>query len=156
VAFHETDAMGVVYHANYLRHFETARIAWMDAHHRPYREYVAAGRHWATTHAEIDYHQPARFDDTLEIATWPEWVRGASLRMAYRLGREDGALLVSGATEHALVDLEGRVRRLERADREALQATTGDGGGGEADPLSRPGDSPPGAGVPPPGAPTSG
>lgn len=127
VAFHETDAMGVVYHANYLRHFETARILWMDEHHRPYREYVGAGRHWATTHAEIDYHQPARFDDAIEVTTWPEWVRGASLRMAYRLVRSDGTLLVSGATDHALVDLEGRVRRLDRADRAALQATTAGG-----------------------------
>lgn len=126
VAFHETDAMGVVYHANYLRHFETARIAWMDAHHRPYQEYVVAGRHWATTHAELDYHQAARFDDRIRITTWPEWVRGASLRMGYRLVRADGTLLVSGATEHALVDLDGRVRRLDRRDREALRATLGE------------------------------
>ncbi|MDX1649101.1 MAG: thioesterase family protein [Myxococcota bacterium] len=128
VAFHETDAMGVVHHANYLRHFETARIAWMDAHHRPYRDYVAAGRHWATTRAEIDYHLPARFDDTLDVTTWPAWVRGASLRMAYRLARADGTLLVTGATDHALVDLDGRVRRLDRADRDALQATVGGSG----------------------------
>ena len=30
VPFFETDAMGIVHHANYVRYLELARVAWMD------------------------------------------------------------------------------------------------------------------------------
>ena len=35
VQFFETDAMGIVHHANYVRYLEMARIEWMDLHDRP-------------------------------------------------------------------------------------------------------------------------
>jgi acyl-CoA thioester hydrolase len=119
VPFYETDAMGIVHHANYLRYLEIARVAWMDAHDRPYRDYVADGLHFATTHVEIDYQRSAAFDDMLEISTWMEWVRGASLRMAYVVKRQ-GEVLAVAATEHAMVDLEGRPRRIPRERRDLL------------------------------------
>ncbi len=119
VPFYETDAMGIVHHANFVRYLELARVAWMDAHDRPYREYVAEGLHFATTRVEVDYRRSAAFDDVLEISTWLEWVRGASLRMAYTVQRGDEILAV-GATEHAMVGLDGRPRRIPRERRERL------------------------------------
>ena len=47
-------------------------------------------------------------------------MRGASLRMAYVL-RCGGVDVATGATEHAAVDLEGRVRRLPRERVERLR-----------------------------------
>ena len=119
VGFHETDAMGIVHHANYLRHFENARVVWLERNDRGYPAWIAADLHFAVTRVEIDYRRPARFDDRLEITTWLEWVRGASLAMAYAIACR-GALLVEGRTEHASVNDEGRVRRIPRADRERL------------------------------------
>ena len=119
VAFYETDAMGIVHHANYVRFLELVRVAWMDEHDRPYRAYVEEGLHFATTRVELDYLRSAAFDDVLEIATWLEWVRGASLSMGYEVRRDD-ALLVVGSSEHAMVDLEGRPRRIPRERRELL------------------------------------
>jgi acyl-CoA thioester hydrolase len=119
VPFYETDAMGIVHHANYVNYLELARVAWMDEHDRPYREYVAEGLHFATTHVELDYRRSAAFDDVIEISTWMEWVRGASLRMAYSVHRGQEILAV-GATEHALVDLDGRPRRIPKERRERL------------------------------------
>jgi len=121
VAFFETDAMGIVHHANYVRYFELARIAWMDEHDRPYREYVAANRHFATTLVEVRYQRSAAFDDELAIECWLEWVRGASLRMAYEI-RCRGEIAVTGATEHALVDGSGRVTRIPKERRASLRA----------------------------------
>lgn len=111
VAFFETDAMGIVHHANYVRFFELARIAWMDEHDRPYREYVEQNRHFATTHVTVFYARSAAFDETLEIDCWVEWVRGASLCMAYEIRRDD-LVLVTGSTEHAMVDGTGRPTRI--------------------------------------------
>jgi acyl-CoA thioester hydrolase len=122
VSFHETDAMGVVHHANYLRFFEQARVIWLEEHDRPYADYIAMGLHFAVTRAEIDHLLPARFDDRLVITTWADWVRGASLRMAYLVDCE-GQRLASGATEHAAFDIEeGRVRRIPPEARMRLMA----------------------------------
>ena len=120
VPFYETDGMRIVHHANYVRYLEIARVTWMDEHDRPYREYVAEGLHFATTRVELDYRRSAVFDDMIEIATWMEWVRGASLRMAYDLRRGD-VILAVGATEHAMVDLDGRPRRIPKERRELLK-----------------------------------
>jgi acyl-CoA thioester hydrolase len=121
VPFYETDAMGVVHHSNYVRYLELARIVWLDDHHRPYREYVAEGLHFATTRVEVDYLRPAAYDDVLRVSTWLEWVRGASLRMAYEIRCGDVAVC-RAATEHAVVDLDGRLRRIPRERRAELAA----------------------------------
>jgi acyl-CoA thioester hydrolase len=121
VPFYETDAMGIVHHSNYVRYLELGRIRWLDEHDRPYRETVARGYHYATTRVEIDYLRPAGYDDVVEIRTWLEQVRGASLRMAYQLHRA-GELLATASTEHALVDFEGRPRRIPREHRARLAA----------------------------------
>jgi acyl-CoA thioesterase FadM len=64
-----------------------------------------------------------RFDDEVEIAVWLAWARGASLRMEYALSRIDAAgaqLVARAATEHAMVDTAGRVRRIPEAQRRAM------------------------------------
>ncbi len=111
--------MGIVHHANYVKYLELARVIWMDEHHRPYREYVAEGLHFATTRVEVDYRAPARFDDVLEITTWMEQLRGASLRMAYRVVCGE-ALVAVASSDHAMVDETGRPRRIPRGEREQL------------------------------------
>jgi len=121
VAFYETDAMGIVHHSNYVRFLELARVVWMDEHDRPYREYAALGLHFATTAVELRYHRSAAFDDVLTVTTWMEWVKRASLRMAYQI-RRAGELVASGATEHAMVDPTGHPRGIP-AERRAVLLT---------------------------------
>ncbi len=121
VAFHETDAMGIVHHSNYVRYLEVARVHWLDEHDRPYRDYVEAGHHFATTRLDLRYHRAAAFDELLNVQTWLEWVRGVSLAMAYEVTR-GGDRILSGSSEHALVDLGGRLSRIPPERRSALRA----------------------------------
>ena len=121
VPFYETDAMGIVHHANYVRYLEIARIAWMDEHDRPYREYVQDGLHFSTTRVDLRYVRSASFDDQLDVTTWLEWVGGASLGMAYEIDR-DGTRIAEGITEHAMVDTNGRPRRIPAERRASLSA----------------------------------
>ena len=120
VAFFETDAMGIVHHANYVRHLELARIHWLDEHDQPYRVYAEQGLHYATTHMEIDYHRSTGFDDVIEISAWLDWVHGASMRIDYAL-RCDGACVATASTVHAMVNREGHVRRIPRERVENLR-----------------------------------
>jgi acyl-CoA thioester hydrolase len=119
VPFFDTDAMRVVHHANYVKYLELARVRLFDEHHRPYTEYLADGLHFAVTRVELDYHQAARFDDRIEVTAWLRWVRGASLCAGYVINR-GGAVLVSGSTEHALVNEQGRLRRIPKPLRAEL------------------------------------
>jgi acyl-CoA thioester hydrolase len=119
VPFYETDAMGVVHHSNYVRYLEIARITWLDEHDQPYAKYIESGRHFATTRVEVDYRRALRFDDSVEVVVWLEWVRNASLRLAYELRCED-AVVATAATEHASVDVQGRARRIPRERRDAF------------------------------------
>jgi len=123
VTFYETDAMGIVHHSNYLRFFELARVKWLEEHDQPYTAYMESGLHFATTRSEVIYHRSARFDDGLEITTWMAWVRGASLCMEYTVVC-NGELIASGATEHAAVNDQGRVRRIPSDRRRSLQAAS--------------------------------
>ena len=120
VGFFETDGMGIVHHSNYLRFCENARVVWLETHDKSYTEWIEMGLHFAVTRVELDYKEPARFDDLLQVTTWLEWVRGASLAMAYQIVRDD-RLLLTGRTEHASINDEGRVRRLPRPDRDRLK-----------------------------------
>lgn len=135
VPFYETDAMGIVHHANHVRWLELARVVWMDEHDRPYRLYLAEGTHFATTRVEVDYLGAARFDDEVEIETWLAAVGRVSLRMDYRV-RCRGLPVAAASTGHAFVDDAGRPKRLARERLEALRALApaeGRGGRGRAD-----------------------
>ena len=126
VPFYETDAMGVVHHSNFVRYLEEARVAWLDDYDQPYSAYVEQGFHFATTRVEVDYRQSVRIDERVEVAVWAEWVRGASLRLAYTLHVGD-RLVATAATEHAAVDPTGAVRRIPKERRESLRAQVATG-----------------------------
>ena len=113
VPFFDTDAMGIVHHANYLHYLEIARIRWLEEHDQRYTLYTAQGYHFATTRVEIDYQKSARFDDNIQIYVWLEWIRGASLHLAYEI-RHDGERVAVASTTHAVVNDDGRVRRLSK------------------------------------------
>jgi acyl-CoA thioester hydrolase len=104
VPFYDTDAMRIVHHARYVHYFELSRIAFLDEHDRPYREYVAEGLHYAVTRCELAYQMPARFDDRLTIRARCGDVRGARFRFDYSVERE-GAQVADGWTTHACVSV---------------------------------------------------
>ena len=120
VPFYETDAMGVVHHAQYLHLLEEARILFLDEHDMPYLSYVEQDLHFAVTRVELRYLQAARFDDRVETTAWVEWARGASLGIAYEIRCGD-VLLASALTEHAMVDGSGRPARIPRERRDNLK-----------------------------------
>ena len=119
VRYGDTDQMGFVYYANYLRWFEVARAEWLRAHGLAYREIEASGAMFPVTEAHVRYRQPARYDDQVSLECWPTAVRAASLRFDY-LVRRDGDLLAEGFTGHACVDGSGRPRRFPPAVRALL------------------------------------
>jgi acyl-CoA thioester hydrolase len=114
VIYGDTDQMGVVYYANYLRYFEAARNEFIRAKGLRYRDFEAQHRLLLpVVEAHVSYRTPARYDDVLAVEIWLAEARRASARFEYRILR-DGEVVATGHTVHACVDLDGRVQRMPR------------------------------------------
>jgi acyl-CoA thioester hydrolase len=122
VYYEDTDAGGIVYHANYLRFAERARAELLRLFSADNRSLLdKAGLAFVARECLLDYIAPARLDDALEIHTRIVEVRGASLRAAQTV-RRDGQDLVRIAIRLACIRSDGRPGRLPENLREALAA----------------------------------
>ena len=106
VRFAETDAMGVVYHANYLTWCECSRHSLLAAAGLNYNELVAAGYHLPVVEAHLNYLYPAKFGDEVEILVKISERPSVKIKVEYEI-RANGRLLVTGYTVHVFVNLEG-------------------------------------------------
>lgn len=97
VYYEDTDAGGVVYHANYLRFLERARTEWLRAHGIEQAKLNAEhGLIFVISQVSLSFRRPARLDDELLASCELAEVRAASLRFAQTLVRTtDRELLVS-------------------------------------------------------------
>ena len=111
VIFGDTDQMGVVYYANYLRFFEGARASYWRSLGRTYKDLEDAQVALPVIEAHCSYKRPARYEDVIAVETHITDVRAASLRFVYEVyrGRE---LLADGFTRHAVIGANGRPRAL--------------------------------------------
>ena len=119
VIFGDTDQMGVVYYANYLRYFESARAAYWRDLGRSYRDLEAWGVALPVVEAHCNYRRPAHYEDLLTVDVGISEVRGASLRFVYRVLRGT-ELIADGYTRHAVIGTDGRPKALPEALRSAI------------------------------------
>lgn len=104
VYWEDTDAGGVVYHAQYLAFLERARTEWLRA--RGYGQDLLRGRHalvFAVREMRIDFRLPARLDDALAVSVALTECRKASLVIAQEIVR-DGTLLLDAQVRVAALD----------------------------------------------------
>ena len=79
VYYEDTDLAGIVYYANYLKFIERARSEWVRDLGVDQVAMKAEGLVFAVRRVEADYLAPARFDDTLVVATEVDQVSAARL-----------------------------------------------------------------------------
>lgn len=104
VYYEDTDASGVVYHANYLRFLERARTEWV----RSLGWSQESLRHeldlcFAVSEMTTRFRGPARLDDQLAISVRITQRRRASLRFAQTVHRDapDGECLIEAEVRAA-------------------------------------------------------
>lgn len=119
IIFGDTDQMGVVYYANYLRYFEGARAAYWRGLGKSYKDLEAWGIALPVVEAHCYYKRPAYYEDVIAVETWVSELRGASLRFAYNIYRGD-LRLAEGTTRHGVIGSDGRPRALPPALRAAI------------------------------------
>jgi len=119
VIFGDTDQMGVVYYANYLRFFESARAAYWRSLGRSYKDLEAAQIALPVIEAHCTYKKPALYEDLLEVDVEVGELRAASLRFVYVIRRGQD-VVAEGYTRHAVIGPTGRPRALPDEFRDLL------------------------------------
>ena len=80
VYYEDTDAGGVVYHANYLKFMERARTEWLRS--RGYEQDDLINQQtvlFAVRSVTVEYHKPARFNELLYAQVRLRQLRRASM-----------------------------------------------------------------------------
>jgi acyl-CoA thioester hydrolase len=97
VYYQDTDAGGIVYHANYLKFAERARTEALRAMGIPHVEMVRRfGLMFVVRRVILDYQRPARLDEVIAVETRITEVGGAraTLRQEFRRDSDSLAVLV--------------------------------------------------------------
>jgi acyl-CoA thioester hydrolase len=105
IYWEDTDAGGVVYHANYVRFMERARTEWLRARGIDQLELSErTSRGFVIREMHLDFHRPARLDDELLVSVAVKERRSASILFDQEIVRGDTAL-VRATVRAAFVDL---------------------------------------------------
>jgi acyl-CoA thioester hydrolase len=122
VIYGDTDQMGVVYYANYLRWFEKGRSEFLRQIGLPYSMIEQQGFHFPVVEVSCHYKQSARYDELVQIETELSECGRASLAFKYDIRRAtDGSTIATGMTKHACTNLSGRILRIPKVLLDALE-----------------------------------
>lgn len=113
VYWEDTDAGGVVYHAQYLAFLERARTEWLRARgigQQALRDGLDLV--FAVRAMRIDFRRPARLDDALEVSVELRQCRRASLVLLQSVRRGGDVLLDADVRVAALAASDFRPRAI--------------------------------------------
>ena len=95
VYYEDTDAAGIVYYANYLKYAERARTELLrdiGVAHELIKENWRV--EFVVRHCNVKYNFPAFLDDSLEVQTTCNEIKGASITLRQIVTRNDDELVV--------------------------------------------------------------
>lgn len=104
IYYEDTDAGGVVYHANYLKYFERARTEWLRDGGVSQCDMISQQQvMFVMKSAFVEYHLPAKMDDEIIVTTKIEKFGRASVMFVQAILRGNDCL-VDGRFKIGCVD----------------------------------------------------
>ncbi|MCK9422740.1 MAG: acyl-CoA thioesterase [Bacteroidales bacterium] len=103
VSYADTDMMGIIYHANYLKWFELGRTQLIEDVGYSYAEMEKSGYCAPVLKIEITYKKPIRYGERVMVETWIEENHGLKTTYGYHVVNGEGDLCAFGTTRHAVV-----------------------------------------------------
>ena len=108
--YYETDQMKIVHHSNYIRWFEEARIAYLDAVGLRFADQEAMGIVCPVLTVDAKYIRMVRFGDTVEIATRVNLYNGLRWGFSYEVrDKANGELCCKGTSTHCFLNADGKI-----------------------------------------------
>jgi len=124
VYFENTDAGGVVYHAEYLKFLERARTEWLR--HLGFDHQALARTHrivFVVTQAAVDFLRAARLDDHLAVSVQLESLGKVRCVFIQEIRREDELLLRAKITVACVTGEHFKPAEIPEALRRKMQAS---------------------------------
>lgn len=113
VIYADTDAMGIVYHTNYIKWFEVGRNEFLRQLGFLYTDMEKLGHNLPVTEVYCHYLLPTRYDDLVIVETRIEFITRVIIKFSYKICNEEREKIhVEGYTIHACTNKEGKVRRM--------------------------------------------
>ncbi len=110
VRYFETDQMKMVYYSHYLVWFEAARTHLLKDRGLSYTKFEEMGYYLPVSESYCKYISPAQYEDEISVEVWVEELKNATLKMGYRVVREENnKLLATGYTVHPCINKERKV-----------------------------------------------
>ena len=106
VRYAETDQMGYVYYGNYATYYEVGRTNALRDLGTTYNTLEKAGVMMPVIKMNIQYKNPAKYDDLLTIKTIVKEVPKMRMNFIYEIYNEEGKLLNIGETTLAFISME--------------------------------------------------
>ena len=111
IYYEDTDAGGVVYYANYLRYFERARTEFFLDKGINVAEFHEKGYFFVVVSVDIQYKQPARLGEIIEVVTKVMETTNATITLKHHVVKR-GMLLVESHVKLACINKNGKPQRL--------------------------------------------
>ena len=104
VYYEDTDAGGIVYHANYLKFCERARTDWLRQTGISQEKLLHDGEGFVIARMQAAFKRSAHLDDLLTVSCVPIKVRHVSVTFLQEIRNQQGQLLFFLFSEIAYVD----------------------------------------------------
>lgn len=111
--YYDTDHMGVVYHANYLKWMEIARTEYFRDI-LPYKEIEDMGIMMPVKSLNIEYINSVKYDQDIEIIIELKEIDSIKVRFFYEIYDENNVLKATAETLNVMVDKSGKLKRLPK------------------------------------------
>jgi acyl-CoA thioester hydrolase len=115
IYYQDTDAGGIVYHANYLAIAERARTEALREMGAPHAQMVAEfGVMFVVHRVNLHYQRPARIDEVVRVETEFVEIGGASVTLRQKFFRDSDSLAVLDLGLGCARVADGRATRIPR------------------------------------------
>ena len=105
VTYPDTDKMGTMHHANYVKYYEAARWELLRSIGIPYNLVEELGVMCPVISMKFKFLKTTRYDEQLTIKTRLKDIKGVRIWFTYKLYNEQNELINTAETELAFVGL---------------------------------------------------
>ena len=115
VRFSETDAMGVVWHGNYLKFFEDAREAFGKKYGIEYLSIHSHGFFVPIVKSEIEHKASVFYGDEIEILIELVFLKAAKIKFNYKIyNKKSKTIVATGSTTQVFLASKNRELMLNK------------------------------------------
>ncbi len=109
IRFNETDALGIVWHGNYISYFEDGREAFGRKHQISYLDVMRHGYSTPIVKSVCEHKLPLKYGDVVRIETIFVDTPAAKMVFRFKIYNSENQIVCTGETTQVFLDEEGNL-----------------------------------------------